>query len=1236
MTTINPSVLASLLQHVPQESRSIAVRAAVDSIRQGSVSEIGPLGSLLGQYPDSDAEQNLALHLRELLDDGKTPATTELPDGIRDDLLGYAVICLERTVGDLVRGRGRSVEVSMERMPGLLANREAEVDSGAEEAILDFQHIKFLLAFARSSVRSDSPKNVVDGLLNAAIVLSGCADRDIASAASSVLSWQVKLGLTDDTSRASQLWSWLQALLSSSEAFYRNLAFSLWLRCASSHGKLLLQWMKTTYWSLLQEGMQNGDAERRKQCLAILRQSVVLAAGIDSLCGTIGNDLVTTKDIGPPVKPELKDSAALVEQYERYCTVFETVLLGRYLNQVIATKPDLDFLSKSTSLVRTAWLHVLLAAALHPKIQDSNRKFIGNWIMRSKFQSECSAEFVRFLESAFLPWATQGSLFTSTLSEDEGRLRCTHGERLADYICGLLEANAVNNTLALSIVDAVLDLIVNRRSGNFAYASVYLLEGVAQGLQVSPAVRLEQKQLRRIADLSTWAALPEVARDFVFLRCLKLCAESPTSSTSTNDRATSRAGSRWSELQKLLQDSTSDVLLRGPVAAWDTKSSKRDQLEAAALEKCGYLRALLNGEARISAEVLMTQVEDIWSEMEYLEYPKNLLMQMPSLILHKTTLALAQDHNEVMRMVSARMSDLQTLSASRVYLFPPFACAIRNLTIFNDGATDLLDIEDLIICYADCLPEPTVDLRLEDATTYLLQSIEPNMTARFGYEYYFGKRGMFGVAALIDLVSRMGSTNITQAIFDRLLQRWAKQRAPVPSVSSWKTTLQLQLMLLTCEQILPHLDAEAVLQKLHYVLSIEPLPRYRYLLSWIIARIYLQKKDPQQRILSELGTKDHHSNPKYLASLLKIGVMIAKTEGTDPEFAFKLACAFVPLAASSKVVIRHEAQWQIPRLMDHAETHGWDQITGNAAFVALNDYIRSLERYEIPPLERQLDRFDPVLDHTMTNLVEGPWYGLDSTESPLCGRVDFLALWEGDAQQGIQKLEACIPLGDPIVLPTIAPHESSIAGTSSVENAQALTPSKGDVSRALQTKGTAYLTSGLENEAEQSAKRNELIVVASLVDNPYNLGGLSRVSEIFGASEMHLQNQNVTSNKDFSNVSVSSHVHLPMFQLSATAVVEYLMEKKRDGWSIVGIEQTDRSVLLGTEACKLPRKTVLIIGGEKEGIPALVLGECDLLVEIPQQGITRSLNVQTAAGIVLFEYTRQHRGVESSRVDHYS
>lgn len=58
---------------------------------------------------------------------------------------------------------------------------------------------------------------------------------------------------------------------------------------------------------------------------------------------------------------------------------------------------------------------------------------------------------------------------------------------------------------------------------------------------------------------------------------------------------------------------------------------------------------------------------------------------------------------------------------------------------------------------------------------------------------------------------------------------------------------------------------------------------------------------------------------------------------------------------------------------------------------------------------------------------------------------------------------------------------------------------------------------------------------------------------------------------------------------------------------------------------KLPKKAVLMLGSEREGIPAELLGEVDMCVEIEQRGETRSLNVQTAAAVVCYEWDRQWR-----------
>ena len=98
--------------------------------------------------------------------------------------------------------------------------------------------------------------------------------------------------------------------------------------------------------------------------------------------------------------------------------------------------------------------------------------------------------------------------------------------------------------------------------------------------------------------------------------------------------------------------------------------------------------------------------------------------------------------------------------------------------------------------------------------------------------------------------------------------------------------LQLQVLLLCIEQCLNH-DSRGVLrilESLHHILAIEPLPSYRYLLEWMIARIYLRCPQTRSCIFDQLDTMDHHKNPKFLASLMKIGVMIAKT-GDSEDFA---------------------------------------------------------------------------------------------------------------------------------------------------------------------------------------------------------------------------------------------------------------------------------------------------------------------------------------------------------------
>jgi len=926
----------------------------------------------------------------------------------------------------------------------------------------------------------------------------------------------------------------------------------------------------------------------------------------------------------------------IVEQYDRYCTVFETILLGRYLNQVMACIPDLDILASPQSIVQSEWLYSLLIAALAPQIQESNRRYIGNWIMRSNFRPSASEPFVQFFRDGFLPWVTQGSLFTGTLRPHGNQIVCVHGNLITHYISTLLSKDFAGAEPSTAILDTLLAFLSKTRHSNFAYASVYLMNGVGRAIDSASRISLNIHQLESLVELASCQNFPEVARDFLLIRSLKMCSDSLSDlSQQPPNKSIADAMHKWNMIYREVRHESdsfktaelSQARRVGPIASWHSAPSERSRMERRAIQKCQELRNSWQSGNILQSSDALCQLQEVWSDLEYLEYPKSLSLSITNVILDENLINAAVSCNDLKTSVNDMICKLQALSETRVYLLPPLVQALRNTVLLHHAAAEFIPLEEYILNYTYHLPEPTVDLKLEDCAVGAIQSIDP-VFAPFGYEYYFRNRRSLGVAAILDLVSRLHHrhSNVAESVLQRLIERWKKQKIPPPTVSVWKSTLQLQVILLCSEIITPNMESCCVsrmLEDLHRILSVEPLPRYRYLLSWIITRIYLNRPELRSCILTQLSTKDHHSNPKYLAALMKIAVMLAKTEPSSLDFCTELAWTFVPLAASSKIVIRHEAQWQIPLLMNHAKTKGLVSISEMPSLVALDDYIRNLERFDDPPLERQLDRLDPVKDHNMLNLVDGRWFGLDNIESPLCSRTDFIELFELDNEE---MPKACIELGELAVSPAKEP-QSTCVGEFAPPNGvkEELAPSKADGTRALQTKGTAYLNSDFHESDVRNARQENLIVVASLVDNPHNLGGLSRVSEVFGASELHLQNQNVASNKDFINVSVSSHLHFPIFQLSANAVPAYLAKKREAGWTVVGIEQTDRSSLLGSPECKLPEKVVLVIGSEKEGIPALVLSECNMLVEIPQQGVTRSLNVQTAAGIVLYEYAKQHR-----------
>ncbi|XP_018397666.1 PREDICTED: probable methyltransferase TARBP1 [Cyphomyrmex costatus] len=149
-----------------------------------------------------------------------------------------------------------------------------------------------------------------------------------------------------------------------------------------------------------------------------------------------------------------------------------------------------------------------------------------------------------------------------------------------------------------------------------------------------------------------------------------------------------------------------------------------------------------------------------------------------------------------------------------------------------------------------------------------------------------------------------------------------------------------------------------------------------------------------------------------------------------------------------------------------------------------------------------------------------------------------------------------------------------------------------------------------------------LIVVASFVDRSPNLGGIARTCEIFGVKALVVANADCAKDKEFQYLSVSADKWLNILQVKPHELQKFLLDRKNTGWSLIGVEQTVNSISLMTTTFE--KRTILVLGNEKDGIPANFIPLFDKCVEIPQIGVTRSLNVHVTAAICIWQYANQH------------
>jgi len=185
-----------------------------------------------------------------------------------------------------------------------------------------------------------------------------------------------------------------------------------------------------------------------------------------------------------------------------------------------------------------------------------------------------------------------------------------------------------------------------------------------------------------------------------------------------------------------------------------------------------------------------------------------------------------------------------------------------------------------------------------------------------------------------------------------------------------------------------------------------------------------------------------------------------------------------------------------------------------------------------------------------------------------------------------------------------------------------------DGALAWQRKFTPWAVSHIEGDCGQgrggygARVRSELIVVASLIDRVPNLAGLTRTAEVFNAKCLVVPKKSVLRDPSFKAIAVTADRWLPITEVEASSLPAYVQARRREGYQCVGVEQSATSVQLTSFV--FPQRCVLLLGAEKEGVPADMLHLLDHCVEIPQMGVIRSLNVHVSGALCIWEYSKQH------------
>ncbi|XP_071491215.1 probable methyltransferase TARBP1 [Diadema antillarum] len=430
-------------------------------------------------------------------------------------------------------------------------------------------------------------------------------------------------------------------------------------------------------------------------------------------------------------------------------------------------------------------------------------------------------------------------------------------------------------------------------------------------------------------------------------------------------------------------------------------------------------------------------------------------------------------------------------------------------------------------------------------------------------------------------------------------------------------------------QFLSETSAERMLGKVLRALRAENQTSTRHLMELFVVRLlhlHPHLVDQFWAYAAEVANSEEVSFSPLLMIIAHLGTVHPKEQ--QEAFYMRAIPTVLPWTFVPAMALRTQAQVSLCKMWRDCQEAGLQAVIDRYPGVAVcMDFTKNSNALE--QLRKRMDGsfflkfFHPVLDLSVETIFHTMPYLTLVTDDELVRPELFLVSdaspWKRDDAcagmplfNGRDTLRTC-KLKEKKKLTSV--KDAEIREVSWLEDGSA------DVQKKI-TPWKEAPVPGLEPSAGQRSTRGHLVVVASLVDRIPNLGGLCRTCEIFGASCLVLGNLLLKDHQDFLSLSVSAERWLPIREVKPGDLKDYMLEMKKHGYALVGVEQTANSQALTD--FKFPKRTMLLLGKEREGIPVDLIQFLDVCVEIPQMGFIRSLNVHVSGALMIWEYTRQN------------